>query len=177
MGSNANVGRMQKLTDMYETFIKSLPYLLNIGSLLFLVGFIFAILGVNLFGDVTCDNGLDDRNNFRNAAQSGITLFRILTGDDWHELLMAVGSPGFECNGPHDIRPPHVMVGILYIMAFFFISSFIMIELYTAVILENFQPLEEGKQKLFDGILDWTTKWEDVDFKSRGKLTVEQFLE
>ena len=44
--------RLNKLQRIFMTFVGSLPDLLNVGSLLFLVLFVYAVLGMNLFATV-----------------------------------------------------------------------------------------------------------------------------
>lgn len=60
------VRRAQDLRRMLTTLVLSGPALLNIGMLLFLVLFIYAIVGMNLFGHVVANGAIDDFSNFRN---------------------------------------------------------------------------------------------------------------
>ena len=54
----------------------SLPALFNIGALLFLITFIYAIIGINLFGHVKHQGVLDDVVNFETFGRSMMLLFR-----------------------------------------------------------------------------------------------------
>ena len=54
----------------------SLPALFNIGALLFLITFIYAIIGINLFGHVKHQGALDDVVNFETFGRSMMLLFR-----------------------------------------------------------------------------------------------------
>ena len=60
------VKRAQGLKRLLTTLILSAPALLNIGTLLFLVIFIFSIVGMNLFGEVAFNGAINDYSNFRN---------------------------------------------------------------------------------------------------------------
>ena len=44
--------QLKGLEIIFDTFINALPSLLSIGALVFLILYIFAILGMNLFGKV-----------------------------------------------------------------------------------------------------------------------------
>ena len=58
----------------------------------FLLFFIFAALGVELFGKLECSveqacNGLNKYANFKNFGMALLTLFRIVTGDNWNGIM------------------------------------------------------------------------------------------
>ena len=57
----------------------SLPALLNIGLLLFLVIFIYSIFGMSQFAYVRRDGGLDDMYNFATFGNAFLCLFMITT--------------------------------------------------------------------------------------------------
>ena len=61
---------------MLLAVIVSLPALFNIGALLFLITFIYAIIGINLFGQVRLQGSLDDLVNFQTFGSSMMLLFR-----------------------------------------------------------------------------------------------------
>ena len=76
------------LRTLFNTLLSSLPAVFNVGSLLFLMFFIYAILGMNLFG--TQDNELsqqDPHANFLSFGASMLTLFRLSTSDSWDQIL------------------------------------------------------------------------------------------
>jgi voltage-gated cation channel len=56
--------------------IVSLPALFNIGALLALVLFVYAIMGMSLFGHVKQQGALDDQINFETFGRSMQLLFR-----------------------------------------------------------------------------------------------------
>ena len=85
------------LRTLFNTLLSSLPAVFNVGSLLFLMFFIYAILGMNLFG--TQDNELsqqDPHANFLSFGSSMLTLFRLSTSDSWDQILQVC----FEWNKP-----------------------------------------------------------------------------
>jgi voltage-dependent calcium channel T type alpha-1G len=60
--------------------------------LFFLLFFIFAALGVELFGKLECSeerpcSGLDKHAHFKDFGMAFLTLFRIATGDNWNGIM------------------------------------------------------------------------------------------
>jgi len=81
------VKKFQGLQKILKTLIFSLPSLFNVGALLFLVYFIYAILGTFLFNNIQRGTLINDEVHFRNAAVAFITLFRSSTGESWYQIM------------------------------------------------------------------------------------------
>ena len=64
------VRKLKGLRMLFNTLVISLPGLVNIGALLFLLCFVFAVLGMNLFGKVTFGENLNEDANFTNFGNS-----------------------------------------------------------------------------------------------------------
>jgi hypothetical protein len=67
------------------------PALGNVGSVLFLFLFIWACIGMTLFGTVRPGVYLGDDANFRNIGRALLTLFRMMTGECWDGEWASVG--------------------------------------------------------------------------------------
>mmetsp|Transcript_24520 Transcript_24520/g.21693 ORF Transcript_24520/g.21693 Transcript_24520/m.21693 type:complete len:87 (-) Transcript_24520:213-473(-) len=67
--------------------IFSLPSLVNVLALLFLVFFIYSVLGVFLYSGIVRGDILGDFANFSNFGNAMILLFRCSTGEDWHIIM------------------------------------------------------------------------------------------
>jgi hypothetical protein len=101
------IGRMFKLVRrfnsikiIFQTLLITLPAIANVSSLLILLLFIYSILGVELFSEVKHESPLHDNANFKDFGHAFITLIRISTGENWHELLDAVSRQNsilFQC--------------------------------------------------------------------------------
>ena len=63
---------------MLFALIVSLPALFNIGALLALITFIYAIIGMTLFGHVKHQGALNDQVNFETFGRSMQLLFRLV---------------------------------------------------------------------------------------------------
>lgn len=57
------------------------------GSVLFLFFFIYAVVGMNLFGSIKYGNYLNDKVNFSNVGVGLLTLFRMITGESWDGIM------------------------------------------------------------------------------------------
>ena len=74
---------------IFNTFIVSLPGLINIGGLLLIIVYFYSILGMQLFGRVM-HNGIIDRSlNFETFGNSFTALWAVATGDNWSNIMLA----------------------------------------------------------------------------------------
>lgn len=83
------------LRTLFNTLLSSLPAIFNVGSLLFLLLFVYAILGMNLFGDPNSlinQPGVSPHATFADFGSSMMLLMRVCTTDTWEQLLQ-VGWP------------------------------------------------------------------------------------
>uniref|UniRef100_A0A8C6VX28 Sodium channel protein n=1 Tax=Nothobranchius furzeri TaxID=105023 RepID=A0A8C6VX28_NOTFU len=153
----ARIGRILRLIKgakgirtLLFALMMSLPALFNIGLLLFLVMFIFSIFGMSNFGYVKHMAGIDDMYNFETFGNSMIILFMITTSAGWDGLLLPIlnyppdcdpllenaGTPSTgDCGNPS--------VGIFFFVMYIIISFLIVVNMYIAIILENFSVATE----------------------------------
>ncbi|PIO31716.1 hypothetical protein AB205_0140810 [Aquarana catesbeiana] len=176
----ARIGRILRLIKgakgirtLLFALMMSLPALFNIGLLLFLVMFIYAIFGMSNFAYVKKESGIDDMYNFETFGNSMICLFMITTSAGWDGLLApilnskypdcdpTVEHPGSSVRG--DCGNPSV--GIFFFVSYIIISFLVVVNMYIAVILENFgvateesaEPLGEDDFEMFYEV------WEKFD--------------
>ncbi|KAK5878046.1 hypothetical protein CesoFtcFv8_025494 [Champsocephalus esox] len=176
----ARIGRVLRLIrgakgirTLLFALMMSLPALFNIGLLLFLVMFIYAIFGMANFAYVKRQSGIDDMFNFETFGNSMICLFQITTSAGWDSLLSPIlnNSPE-ECNAsiPHTGTTVkgncgNPSVGITFFVTYIIISFLIVVNMYIAIILENFsvateestEPLSEDDFEMFYEV------WEKFD--------------
>uniref|UniRef100_A0A8C0WBB5 Sodium channel protein n=1 Tax=Castor canadensis TaxID=51338 RepID=A0A8C0WBB5_CASCN len=146
----ARIGRILRLIKgakgirtLLFALMMSLPALFNIGLLLFLVMFIYAIFGMSNFAYVKREVGIDDMFNFETFGNSMIF------------------NPGSSVKG--DCGNPSV--GIFFFVSYIIISFLVVVNMYIAVILENFsvateesaEPLSEDDFEMFYEV------WEKFD--------------
>ena len=137
-------------------FAMSAPALFNIVLLLFLVIFIFAIFGMSFFMNVYVPKGgLDETFNFQTFTKSFILLFQMMTSAGWADVLTGITNDD-DCKKPDpDTGNPgdcgSAGIGIAYLLAYLVISFLIVINMYIAVILENYSQASEDVQEGLTG--------------------------
>ncbi|XP_073503118.1 sodium channel protein type 2 subunit alpha-like isoform X1 [Phyllobates terribilis] len=176
----ARIGRILRLIKgakgirtLLFALMMSLPALFNIGLLLFLVMFIYAIFGMSNFAYVKKESGIDDMFNFETFGNSMICLFQITTSAGWDGLLAPILNSGAPDCDPHAEHPGSSVkgdcgnpsVGIFFFVSYIIISFLVVVNMYIAVILENFsvateesaEPLGEDDFEMFYEV------WEKFD--------------
>uniref|UniRef100_A0A4W3J3T6 Voltage-dependent L-type calcium channel subunit alpha n=1 Tax=Callorhinchus milii TaxID=7868 RepID=A0A4W3J3T6_CALMI len=86
------------LSNLVASLLNSMRSIASLLLLLFLFIIIFSLLGMQLFGGkFNFDETQTKRSTFDNFPQSLLTVFQILTGEDWNEVMydgiMAYGGP------------------------------------------------------------------------------------
>ena len=81
------INRAKSLRKIFNTFIITLRSLATISVLLFLIIFIYSILGVELFAYIRLQKALDKNSNFQTFGNSLVTLMRMSTGEGWNFIL------------------------------------------------------------------------------------------
>ncbi|RWS22462.1 voltage-gated sensitive sodium channel-like protein [Leptotrombidium deliense] len=147
----------------------SLPALFNICLLLFLVMFIYAIFGMSFFMNVKKRYGIDDTFNFGTFFKSFILLFQMCTSAGWAEVLDAIMDES-ECDKAQDDNPGdcgNYGVAIAYLITYLVITFLVIINMYIAVILENYsQATEDVNEGLTDDDYDMYYEiWQKFDPK------------
>ncbi|KAM9249290.1 LOW QUALITY PROTEIN: sodium channel protein type 1 subunit alpha-like [Dugong dugon] len=176
----ARIGRILRLIKgakgirtLLFALMMSLPALFNIGLLLFLVMFIYAIFGMSNFAYVKREVGIDDMFNFETFGNSMICLFQITTSAGWDGLLAPILNSGPPDCDPNKVNPGSSVkgdcgnpsVGIFFFVSYIIISFLVVVNMYIAVILENFsvateesaEPLSEDDFEMFYEV------WEKFD--------------
>ncbi|XP_003794518.1 sodium channel protein type 11 subunit alpha [Otolemur garnettii] len=149
----ARIGRILRLVraargirTLLFALMMSLPSLFNIGLLLFLVMFIYAILGMNYFSKVKPESGIDDIFNFRTFGSSMLCLFQITTSAGWDALLKPMLSEK-SCNSSSENCRHLRAIATTYFVSYIIISFLIVVNMYIAVILENFNTATEESEE------------------------------
>lgn len=151
----------------------SLPALFNIALLLFLVMFIYATFGMSFFMHVKHQYGIDDCFNFETFFRSMIYLFQMCTSAGWDGALAGITNEE-GCN-KETVRFDNgttiysdcgnYKAGVMFLTSYLVISFLVVVNMYIAVILENFsQATEDVQQGLTSDEFDlFYEKWEKFD--------------
>uniref|UniRef100_A0A1I8HN50 Sodium channel protein n=1 Tax=Macrostomum lignano TaxID=282301 RepID=A0A1I8HN50_9PLAT len=145
------------IRQLLFALVISLPALFNIGALLALIVFIYSIVGMSLWGNVIHNGAINDLVNFETFGRSMVLLFRLITSAGWNDVLDGLMVKPPSCNSTHIIRNGVAKessngncsipeVAILYMVTFVFFTRLIVINLYIAIILENFSQAHEQEE-------------------------------
>ncbi len=127
------VNRLRGLQLLIQTVIFSVSALIHVFFLLLILFFIYAILGVFLFSNITGGEVITPFNNFSNFGYSMLSLLRISTGEDWH-VVMYDTMHGKECkNGVGGSCA--VSYSPVYFLSFVVLCTFVVLNLFILVIL------------------------------------------
>ncbi|KAM6399317.1 sodium channel protein type 4 subunit alpha [Rhynochetos jubatus] len=176
----ARIGRVLRLIrgakgirTLLFALMMSLPALFNIGLLLFLVMFIYSIFGMSNFAYVKKEAGIDDMFNFETFGNSIICLFQITTSAGWDGLLSPILNSGPPDCDPNMENPGSSVkgncgnpsIGIFFFCSYIIISFLIVVNMYIAIILENFNvATEESSEPLCEDDFEMFYEiWEKFD--------------
>ncbi|XP_017770530.1 PREDICTED: voltage-dependent T-type calcium channel subunit alpha-1H isoform X4 [Nicrophorus vespilloides] len=155
------IARVLKLLKMakgiralLDTVMQALPQVGNLGLLFFLLFFIFAALGVELFGRLECSEkhpcqGLGEHADFANFGMAFLTLFRIATGDNWNGIMkdtLRIENCGLEADCVKNCCVSPVIAPIFFVI-FVLMAQFVLVNVVVAVLMKH---LEESHKHLED---------------------------
>nr|XP_058915971.1 voltage-dependent P/Q-type calcium channel subunit alpha-1A isoform X3 [Kogia breviceps] len=158
---------------------KALPYVCLLIAMLF---FIYAIIGMQVFGNIGIDVEDEDsdedefqiteHNNFRTFFQALMLLFRSATGEAWHNIMLSCLS-GKPCDKNSGILTHECgnEFAYFYFVSFIFLCSFLMLNLFVAVIMDNFEYLTRDSSILGPHHLDeYVRVWAEYDPAAWGRM-------
>lgn len=163
----------------------SLPALFNIALLLALVMFIYAIMGMSSFMHVKRSAGIDDMFNFETFFSSMMILFQTCTSAGWDGVLFGLmNDKPPECEEATEANHfkgncGDSALGIVYLVSYLVITFLVIVNMYIAVILENFsQATEDVQQGLTQDDFDmYYEVWERFDEKATQYIHFDQLSE
>uniref|UniRef100_A0A8C4M278 Voltage-dependent N-type calcium channel subunit alpha n=1 Tax=Equus asinus asinus TaxID=83772 RepID=A0A8C4M278_EQUAS len=141
---------------------KALPYVCLLIAMLF---FIYAIIGMQVFGNIALDDdtSINRHNNFRTFLQALMLLFRSATGEAWHEIMLSCLS-NQACDEHANASECGSDFAYFYFVSFIFLCSFLMLNLFVAVIMDNFEYLTRDSSILGPHHLDeFIRVWAEYD--------------
>ncbi|KAB5536707.1 hypothetical protein PHYPO_G00110550 [Pangasianodon hypophthalmus] len=124
------------LSNLVASLLNSVRSIASLLLLLFLFIVIFALLGMQVFGGkFNFPDQKIRRSNFDNFPQALITVFQILTGEDWNSVMydgiMAHGGPVM----------PGILVSIYFIILFI-CGNYILLNVFLAIAVDNLAEAE-----------------------------------
>ncbi|XP_028616717.1 voltage-dependent T-type calcium channel subunit alpha-1H isoform X1 [Grammomys surdaster] len=156
------IARVLKLLKMatgmralLDTVVQALPQVGNLGLLFMLLFFIYAALGVELFGRLECseDNpceGLSRHATFTNFGMAFLTLFRVSTGDNWNGIMKDTLR---ECTREDKHCLSYLpALSPVYFVTFVLVAQFVLVNVVVAVLMKHLE--ESNKEAREDAEMD-----------------------
>ncbi|KAJ8263901.1 hypothetical protein GJAV_G00142880 [Gymnothorax javanicus] len=151
------IARVLKLLKMatgmralLDTVVQALPQVGNLGLLFMLLFFIYAALGVELFGELVCNQdhpceGMSRHATFENFGMAFLTLFQVSTGDNWNGIMKDTLR---ECPvGEHACNPSLQFISPLYFVSFVLTAQFVLINVVVAVLMKHLDDSNKEAQE------------------------------
>jgi len=117
------ISTIPELRLIISTLVRSIPSMGHVLMLMGVIFYIYAVAGYHLFHE-------HDPTHWRNLGMSLLTLFRVVTLEDWTDVM-------------YTAMEMHYLSWI-YFVSFVVVGTFVVINLFIAVVLNN---LEEAKQE------------------------------
>ncbi|XP_051708278.1 voltage-dependent L-type calcium channel subunit alpha-1D isoform X5 [Oryctolagus cuniculus] len=171
------LSRGEGIRTLLWTFIKSFQALPYVALLIAMLFFIYAVIGMQMFGKVAMrdNNQINRNNNFQTFPQAVLLLFRCATGEAWQEIMLAC-LPGKLCDPESDYSPGEEYTcgsnfAIVYFVSFYMLCAFLIINLFVAVIMDNFDYLTRDWSILGPHHLDEFKRiWSEYDPEAKGRI-------
>ncbi|XP_049342220.1 voltage-dependent L-type calcium channel subunit alpha-1D isoform X3 [Astyanax mexicanus] len=171
------LSRGEGIRTLLWTFIKSFQALPYVALLIAMLFFIYAVIGMQVFGKIAMVDGtsINRNNNFQTFPQAVLLLFRCATGEAWQEIMLAC-LPGKLCDSESDYNPGEEKTcgsnfAIIYFISFYMLCAFLIINLFVAVIMDNFDYLTRDWSILGPHHLDEFKRiWSEYDPEAKGRI-------
>ncbi|XP_062855053.1 calcium channel, voltage-dependent, L type, alpha 1S subunit, b [Trichomycterus rosablanca] len=171
------LNRSEGIRNLLWTFIKSFQAFPHIALLIVMLFFIYAVIGMQVFGKIALVDGTEiNRNNhFQTFPQAILILYRCVTGEAWPKVMLACMS-GKLCDPKSDYAPGEentcgTNFAVFYFLSFNMLCSFLIINLFVAVIMDNFDYLTRDWSILGPHHLDEFKKiWAEYDPEATGRI-------
>lgn len=132
---------LKELRTLLYTIISALPGVSNIGLLLFILMFMYACLGVTLYGDIGepygSPSGLNKYTNFRSWPNAMLTLFVIFTGN-WESIFRATY---WDCEGGVEdwgLECTYRFSAPFFFFSYYLLANCVLSNLFVSIILDKF---------------------------------------
>nr|XP_033321554.1 muscle calcium channel subunit alpha-1 isoform X2 [Megalopta genalis] len=173
------LSRGEGIRTLLWTFIKSFQALPYVALLIIMLFFIYAVIGMQVFGKIAIDDetSINRNNNFQSFPQAVLVLFRSATGEAWQEIMMDCSAqPGKVKCDPNSDEAGNLSgcgsdIAIPYFISFYVLCSFLIINLFVAVIMDNFDYLTRDWSILGPHHLDeFIRLWSEYDPDAKGRI-------
>lgn len=141
------VSAIPKLQLLVGSLLKSIPSLAYVGLLLGVLFYIYAVVGVFLFRG-------NDPVHFNDLSTALLTLFRVVTLEDWTDVMyiQMYGSdayPGYADYAQAHLRELSIaqpILGAVFFVTFVLLGTMIMLNLFIGVIISSMEEAQAERE-------------------------------
>nr|XP_057916779.1 voltage-dependent T-type calcium channel subunit alpha-1I-like isoform X2 [Doryrhamphus excisus]XP_057916854.1 voltage-dependent T-type calcium channel subunit alpha-1I-like isoform X2 [Doryrhamphus excisus] len=155
------IARVLKLLKMatgmralLDTVVQALPQVGNLGLLFMLLFFIYAALGVELFGELVCNldypcEGMSRHATFENFGMAFLTLFQVSTGDNWNGIMKDTlrECPPGRPSSDYGCHAGLQFISPMYFVSFVLTAQFVLINVVVAVLMKHLDDSNKEAQE------------------------------
>uniref|UniRef100_A0A4W6CCF6 Calcium voltage-gated channel subunit alpha1 H n=1 Tax=Lates calcarifer TaxID=8187 RepID=A0A4W6CCF6_LATCA len=147
----AQVLKAKKIRVLLKTIIKTLTQVGNICLLFTFFFFIYAALGVELFGKLECTidhpcMGLHRHANFKHFGMALLTLYQVCTGDNWNGIMKDTLR---ECRPDDDSCLRYLSwASPIFFTSFVIMAQFVLVNLVVAAIMQALEDSHEVQRRI-----------------------------
>ena len=151
-------------------------------SVLFVIMWCYALIGVIMLGSTRFGIALNRHANFRNSWFALLLLFRITTGEDWnrvmHDCMVSPPMCSLSKNDNYwETDCGHSIVAPIFFFSYYVIVTYIFWNLFIAVVIENFSLFSSTDEDMLMSNSDikvFQEVWNIIDTDHTGKLTAHK---
>ncbi len=136
------ISAVPRLQLLVNCLLKSIPSMGYVGILLFLLFYVYAVMGVFLFRE-------NDPVHFADLGTSLLTLFRVVTLEDWTDVMyiQMYGFANYTGDGFNPSQKHMPILGAGYFVSFVMIGTMIMLNLFIGVIISSMDEAQDEQEK------------------------------
>ena len=166
------LSHFSSLKKLVHTLRLAIPQVKNVIVLMFLTYFLFGIMAMKLYGNIDLDGDvrlawIGETNNFGDVFMAMKLLFQITTGNP---LPLMIEDIKHTAELPWTITP--------FVFVFFILSNFIFLNVFIALLLENFEYNLEGEFAIEEVDVDtFKLDWDESEYIKDGDLPVGDLMD
>lgn len=163
---------------LIATVVRSLDELINVVLVLVLNYFIFAVAGVELFGQVKWNGAISATNNFRSVWRAMLALYRCGTTEGWTDVMSAASIQPPDCN-PHAGECGNPVTATIFFILFMCTCTFVTVQLFVAVVVEIFSDDDDESEAEKDrqAFVTLRRRWEEAFGDNTWSVHYSKFIE
>ncbi|XP_065218942.1 muscle calcium channel subunit alpha-1 isoform X4 [Planococcus citri] len=178
------LSRGEGIRTLLWTFLKSFQALPYVALLIVMLFFIYAVIGMQMFGKIKKgeSGAIFRNNNFQSFPEALLVLFRSSTGESWQSIMLDCAEhtddKGDMCDYETEANSTTIQdnscgsnSAYAYFISFYVLCSFLIINLFVAVIMDNFDYLTRDWSILGPHHLDeFVRLWSEYDPDAKGRI-------